>query len=331
MKHSANIPVFVPHAGCPNTCIFCDQRTISGSVKLPDPQQVTRFCMQALDGLPGSTPKAEVAFFGGSFTVIDRRYMVSLLEAVQPCRSHPKMAGIRLSTRPDAVNREVLQLLKGYGVTAVELGVQSLDDTVLALNQRGHTAQHTRTASALVKEMGFELGHQVMLGMYGDSEQGFCATVEASVKMGPDTVRIYPVAVLKGTALAQLWQQGSYTPPTLEQAVELGSWALQRYNAAGVKVIRMGLHDSPDTQRNCVAGVYHPAFRELCESRIMLRSALEQLSEYPAGSYTLTVARGATSKMVGQRRCNILALEQAGYNVIIREDHTVDYLKVLME
>lgn len=331
MKHSANIPVFVPHAGCPNTCIFCDQRTISGSAKLPDPQQLTAFCLNALDGLPKATPKAEIAFFGGSFTAIDRSYMISLLEAVQPCRSHPQMAGIRLSTRPDAVDREVLQLLKDYGAVAVELGVQSLDDTVLALNQRGHTAQDTRNASALIKEAGLELGHQVMLGMYGDSQEFFFSTVERSIEMQPDTARIYPVAVLKNTVLAQLWQQGSYTPPTLEQAVELGSWALKRYHNAGVKVIRMGLHDSPDTQTNCVAGVYHPAFRELCESRIMLGSALEQLSEHPAGNYTLTVARGATSKMVGQRRSNIQALQQAGYKVSVKEDDTVDYLKVLME
>ena len=331
MKHSANIPVFVPHAGCPNTCIFCDQRTISGSAKLPDPQQLTAFCLKALDGLPKSTPKAEIAFFGGSFTAIDRSYMVSLLEAVQPCRSHPKMAGIRLSTRPDAVDREVLQLLKDYGAAAVELGVQSLDNTVLALNQRGHTAEDTRAASALIKEAGLELGHQVMLGMYGDSQEGFRATVERSIEMQPDTVRIYPVAVLKNTVLAQLWQQGSYHPPTLEQAVELGSWALERYHTAGVKVIRMGLHDSPDTQANCVAGVYHPAFRELCESRIMLWSALEQLSEHPVGNYTLIVARGATSKMVGQRRGNLQALQQAGYKVSVKENDTVDYLKVLVE
>jgi len=331
VKATANIPVFVPHAGCPNTCIFCDQRTISGSLTLPNPSQVTEFCMQALEGLPQTTHKAEIAFFGGSFTAIDRDYMVQLLEAVQPCRCHPKMGGIRLSTRPDAVDREVLQLLKDYGAVAVELGVQSLNDTVLAMNRRGHTAEHTRMASALIKEAGLELGHQVMLGMYGDTQQDFCATVESSIGMQPDTVRIYPVAVLKNTALCRLWQQGSYIPPTLEQAVEMGAWALQRYHTAGVKVIRMGLHDSPDTQKNCVAGNYHPAFRELCEGRIMLRSALEQLSERPAGTYTLTVARGATSKMVGQHRSNVISLEKAGYKVIIREDKAVDYLKVLME
>ena len=261
MKTTANIPVFVPHAGCPNTCIFCDQRTISGKVKLPEPNEVTSFCLQALDGLPKGISKAEIAFFGGSFTAIDRSYMIQLLEAVQPCRSHPKMGGIRLSTRPDAVDREVLGLLKDYGAVAVELGVQSLNDQVLTLNQRGHSAEDTRIASALIKEAGLELGHQIMLGMYGDSEQGFRATVQGSVEMCPDTVRIYPVAVLKNTALHMLWQQGSYTPPALEQAVELGGWALQRYNAAGIRSIRMGLHDSADPKENCVAGIYHPAFR----------------------------------------------------------------------
>ena len=331
MKHSANIPVFVPHAGCPNTCIFCDQRVISGSIKTPAPQEVTAFCLDALNHLPKGIKNAEIAFFGGSFTAIDREYMVRLLEAVQPCRNHPKMAGIRLSTRPDAIDREVLYLLKQYGATAVELGVQSLDDHVLELNLRGHSAEDTRIASALIKEAGVELGHQVMLGMYGDDEDGFRSTVMSSIAMQPDTVRIYPVVVLKNTVLQQLWQQGLYQPPSLEQAVELGAWALQQYTAAGIKVIRMGLHASDETEQNRVAGVYHPAFRELCESRVMLNAALEQLSEGRNEQCILKVAKGATSKMVGQRRQNIAALHKAGYHVIIVEDDMVDYLKVITE
>ncbi|MBR5558734.1 MAG: radical SAM protein [Oscillospiraceae bacterium] len=331
MKHTANIPIFVPHAGCPNTCIFCDQRTISGSVKLPVPSEVTAFCQNTLDSLDDGIQKAEIAFFGGSFTAIDREYMVALLEAVQSCRQHPKMSGIRLSTRPDAIDGEVLQLLKQYGVTAVELGVQSLDDHVLEKNLRGHSANDTFAASALIKEAELELGHQIMLGMHGDSAEGFRSTVRRSAAMRPDTVRIYPVVVLKNTALQNLWQQGIYQPPTLEEAVELGAWALRQYETAGVKVIRMGLHASAETEQNCVAGVYHPAFRELCESRVLLDAALEQLSECKAGEYTLKVAKGATSKMVGQHRVNILALEKAGYRVMVREDDSVDYMKVIIE
>ena len=331
MKRFANIPVFVPHAGCPNACIFCDQRTISGHTRCPEPAEVAAFCRSALEGLPASVEQAEIAFFGGSFTAIDRGYMEALLQAVQPCRSHPKMAGIRLSTRPDAVDREVLQLLKGYGATAVELGVQSLDDAVLNRNRRGHTAEDTRRASALIREAGLELGHQVMLGMYGDSPEGFRQTVRRSVAMCPDTARVYPVAVLQGTQLHRLWQQGSYQPPTLEQAVELGAWALRQYHTAGVRVIRMGLHDSPETRINTAAGVYHPAFRELCESRVLLQAALERLSEHSAGSYRLAVAAGATSKMVGQRRSNLRALEEAGYRVTVREDRDLGYLNVTIE
>lgn len=149
--------------------------------------------------------------------------------------------------------------------------------------------------------------------------------------MEPDTVRIYPVAVLRGTALHRLWQQGLYTPPTLEEAVELGAWALGAYHRAGVRVIRMGLHDSSDVRQSAAAGVCHPAFRELCESRVMLASALEQLSERPAGRYTLAVAAGATSKMVGQRRCNLLALGQRGYEISVREDAVLEYLNVRVE
>lgn len=331
MKRTANLPVFVPHAGCPNACIFCDQRTISGTQKPPAPAEVSAFCAQALAGLPAGIERAEIAFFGGSFTAIDRGYMTALLEAVQPCCSHPKLAGIRCSTRPDAVDGEVLALLKRYGTVAVELGVQSLDDAVLAKNRRGHTAEDSRRASRLIKAAGLELGHQIMLGLYGDSAAGFRQTVERSIAMGPDTVRIYPVAVLRGTALYHLWQQGLYTPPTQEEAVELGAWALGAYHRAGVRVIRMGLHDSPDVRQSAAAGVCHPAFRELCESRVMLSSALEQLSERPAGKYTLAVAAGATSKLVGQRRCNLFALGRRGYEVSVREDALLEYLNVRVE
>ena len=331
MKRTANIPVFVPHAGCPNACIFCDQRTISGTQQPPRPDEVTAFCREALAGLPKGIQKAEIAFFGGSFTAIDRGQMIALLEAVQQFRQHPKMAGIRVSTRPDAIDREVLAILKDYGVTAVELGVQSLDDHVLEQNRRGHTAKDTETASCLIKESGLELGHQVMLGMYGDNAAGFCRTVERSIRMVPDTVRIYPVVVLRNTQLHSLWQQGKYQPPRLEEAVELGAHALQSYVLAGVRVIRMGLHASQQTEQNMAAGVYHPAFRELCESRVMYQAALERLSERPAGEYTLTVSVGATSKMVGQHRQNVVALQKAGYQVAIREDEAVDYLNVMIE
>lgn len=331
MKRTANIPVFVPHAGCPNACIFCDQRTISGTAQPPQPEQVTVFCQRALEGLPDGVQRAEIAFFGGSFTAIPRRQMVGLLEAVQPLRGHPRMAGIRISTRADAVDQQVLELLKEYGVTAVELGVQSMNDRVLEQNRRGHTAGHTRDASRLIRQAGLELGHQIMLGMYGDNAQGFRSTVQQVVAMAPDTVRIYPVSVLKNTALEQLWREGRYLPPTLEEAVELGAGALQEFVSAGIRVIRMGLHSSEETKQNCVAGVYHPAFRELCESRVMLQTALERLSECPKGNYTLVVALGARSKMAGQHRSNIAALEKAGYHITIREDESIEYLKVNLE
>jgi histone acetyltransferase (RNA polymerase elongator complex component) len=257
--------------------------------------------------------------------------MLALLEAVQPLRGHPRMGGIRISTRPDAIDQEILSLLKAYGVTAVELGVQSLDDNVLQKNRRGHTAADTKLSSVLIKQAGLELGHQVMLGMYGDNAQGFCRTVEESIQMAPDTVRIYPVVVIKNTHLHTLWLQGEYHPPMLEEAVELGANALHRYISAGVRVIRMGLHASGETEQNMVAGVFHPAFRELCESRVLYQAALKQLSERPSGHYTLVVAQGAVSKMTGQRRCNIHCLQQAGYRVSVREDKTVEYLKVNIE
>lgn len=331
MKHCANIPIFVPHAGCPNACIFCDQRTISGAQAAPGPAQAAGLCRSALAGLPAGIKTVEIAFFGGSFTAIPRGQMVALLEAVQPFLADPRAAGIRVSTRPDAIDPQVLALLRRYGVAAVELGVQSMDDTVLDKNRRGHTAAQTAEASRLIRGAGLELGHQIMLGMYGDTPEGFLRTVEASIALRPATARIYPVTVLPGTGLEQLWRRGAYQPPTLAEAVELGAQALRRYTAAGVRVIRMGLHATPELETRRVAGVYHPAFRELCESRVLLDAALEQVSERPAGPCTAVVAVGARSKMTGQRRCNLAALQQAGHPAAVREDARLGYLQVIVE
>lgn len=322
MAH-ANIAVFVPHAGCPHQCSFCNQRAISGTHTPPDAEYVRRTCTQALKQLGPRVSEAELAFFGGSFTAIEQGYMLELLDAAQEFIGEGKLGGIRISTRPDAISPEILDVLKRSGVTSIELGVQSLDDRVLALNERGHTAGDVERAVPLIQSYGFSLGLQLMVGLYGDSKESLYYTAEKAAAFSPDTVRIYPTVILRGTKLAQLYQDGLYKPLTLGEAVDLCSSLLELFEENGIKVIRLGLHAEEEMQNNRVGGPYHPAFRELCESRILLNCALNQLKDIPNGKIILRVNPRAVSKMAGQRRSNLLALRGMGYEARVVGDPSV--------
>ena len=318
-KH-ANVAIFVPHLGCPNQCSFCDQREISGAVSAPTAQEVKAACKQALRQLGEGAREAEIAFFGGSFTAIDPAYQRELLEAAFPFVGPQGFGGIRLSTRPDAIDRDILSMLKSYGVTAVELGAQSMDDRVLEMNRRGHNAQAVRDASRIIREAGLELGLQMMLGLYGDSPQGAMETAREFAALGADTVRIYPTVVLRRTQLETLYQSGEYLPMEFEEAVELSARLLEFFGEQGIRVIRCGLHDSPSLEENRVAGPYHPAFREVCEGRMFLRRALRLLEGMPQGEATLWVEPRNLSRMIGQKRCNLLELQRRGYRVKVKAD-----------
>ncbi|MDE6723569.1 MAG: radical SAM protein, partial [Eubacterium sp.] len=207
-----NISIFVPHIGCPQKCSFCNQNTITGSHSAPTPDDVKTAVETALQR---ADYEYEIAFFGGSFTAIKRDYMISLLEAAKPYIESGRVKGIRCSTRPDAVDDEVLSLLKSYGVTAVELGAQSMNDMVLSANLRGHTADDVRNASKLIQKYGFELGLQMMTDLYLSSPEMDIETAKEIIKLNPDTVRIYPTVTLKNTYLEKLMHEGKYTPSSL--------------------------------------------------------------------------------------------------------------------
>lgn len=313
MAKHANISVFVPHNGCPHTCSFCNQRTISGHSAQPTPEDVTCTLEQdavRLEQRGGTHEGRELAFFGGSFTAIDRDYMVSLLASAQPYIGR-SISGIRCSTRPDCIDDGVLTLLGEYNVTAVELGAQSMDDRVLELNHRGHTAAQVEEASRLICSCGIELGLQMMTGLYGDSSQGTWQSAMKLAKLKPTTVRIYPTVVLRGTELARLYEAGEYTPQTLEQAVDQCSELLGLFARHGIRVIRLGLHASPDVENNYLAGAYHPAFRELCEGRNYLRRMVETLSCSSGHRvHGFAVHPSELSKALGQRRSNVVALSK---------------------
>ncbi|WP_283607176.1 elongator complex protein 3 [Faecalispora anaeroviscerum] len=314
MKH-ANVAIFVPHAGCPQRCSFCSQNSITGQARLPTVDEVRSTLKTAEENLKEKSRFAEIAFFGGSFTAIDRGDMLALLEAAAPSVRDGIFSGIRISTRPDAIDKQVLELLRQYGVTTIELGAQSMDDTVLQRNRRGHTAEQVRQASRLIQEMGFSLGLQMMTGLLGDNAAGAMRTAKAFAALKPDCVRIYPTIVMKGTELAQWYQSGEYVPMELDETVELCCNLLELFGSRLIPVIRLGLHSSPEMQRDRIAGPWHPAFRELCESRLFLRRLLAFLErkQILPGCVEIHVSPQWVSKAVGQSRCNLFELSRRGY------------------
>lgn len=323
MAH-ANISIFVPHMGCKNMCSFCNQRYIAGTAEIPDERAVIDAVKTALNTKGYNALTTEIAFFGGSFTAIDRDYMVRLLEAALTFVKDGTVSGIRISTRPDAIDEEVLSILKNYGVTAVELGAQSMDDQVLKMNDRGHSSLCVEKASRLIKDFGFSLGLQMMTGLYGDTDEKALATAEKIIALNPDTVRIYPTIVLEQTRLESLYKSGEYKPQSLGEAVSLASRLLLKFHQNKINVIRTGLH-SIDLDRY-VAGPWHPAFKELCDAEIYLNKVLGSLKE--KGNYIIYVPRGETSKMTGQKRKNIEFLKQKGFNCKIKEDITLNKYEI---
>ncbi len=325
MSHS-NISIFVPHAGCPHMCSFCDQRTISGSCDMPDGGDVERICSAALEEIADRFD-TEIAFFGGSFTAIDRGYMLSLLRAAAPFVGKDGFRGIRISTRPDYIDGEVLDILKEYGATSIELGAQSMDDEVLAANERGHTSADVERASALIRRRGFELGLQMMTGLYKSSAEKDMQTAHRIAALAPDTVRIYPVVVLEGTRLAQLFRQGEYVPDSFEDMLKLCARLVRGFENEGIKVIKCGLHASGSVQRDMVAGFYHPAFRELCDMYIYRAEIENILKEYDSGnnggSVVIEVNDRCISRAVGQKKANTAYFKELGYELTIRGNGSI--------
>lgn len=322
-----NVSIFVPHRGCPNNCSFCNQKSISGKSCQPEEKDVVSACEIAVKTAPSRD--GEVAFFGGSFTAIDREYMVTLLKSAYPYVRKGFFRGIRVSTRPDAIDEEVCSVLKEYGVTSVELGCQSMDNKVLDMNLRGHTASDVEKAVGCLKDFGFETGLQMMTGLYGSDAETDIETAKKIIALKPDTVRIYPTVVLENTLLEKKFRSGEYKVMSLEETTELVSKLLLMFEEAGITVIRTGLHSGGKVEEGYVAGAYHPAFRELCESRIYLEKILEKIKDMPEGEIIISVPEGALSQAIGQKKCNRQCIEKMGFSVRFEEDKTLKKYTVL--
>lgn len=329
MKH-INVALFVPDAGCPHRCSFCNQKTISGKVHSLTVDEIDSAVNTALKN--AGCNEGEIAFFGGSFTAIDRDYMICLLERAHHYISQGLLKGIRISTRPDCIDGEILTILKKYGVTAIELGCQSMNDRVLELNKRGHTEKDVYDACAAIRAFGFELGLQMMTGLYGDNDDTAIETAEKIISLRPDTVRIYPTVVLEGTELCELYRKGEYTPQTTDEAAELCKKLLVMFEKEGIKVIRLGLHSGGKVEDGFVAGAYHSAFREICESKIYLDEVLLQIkkNEIPKGKIEITVGSSFVSMLIGQRKSNIRRLNSEGYEVKIIQNKDYPKYKVIV-
>lgn len=326
MKH-INVALFVPDEGCPHQCSFCNQKTISGKTH---PLEVGEIDDAVKIAAENQSSDGEIAFFGGSFTAIEKEYMTSLLKRAKLYIDKGLFKGIRISTRPDCISEEILLVLKKYGVTSIELGCQSMDDEVLLKNGRGHTAKDVENAAKLIKNHGFQLGVQMMTGLFGDCDEKAIETAEKLIALNPDTARIYPTVVLEGTKLSELYKKGEYAPQSVDEAARLCAKLILMFEENGIKVIRVGLHSGGNVEDGFVAGAYHPAFREICESRIYMQKLLEALKslDISKGEITITVNKKCVSALVGQKRCNIKELENKGYICHIEQSETQEKYEV---
>ncbi len=326
-----NIPVFVPHKGCPFDCVFCNQNRITGSIREITPDDVTETIEEYLKTLPQSGSDIEVAFFGGSFTGIPIDEQSALMSRVTPYIEKGIINGIRLSTRPDYINRDILDNLKKHGVTTIELGVQSMVDNVLKCANRGHSAEQVRQAVALIRECDFTLGLQMMTGLPGDTPELSVETAKEIIKLKPDMVRIYPTLTIKDTFLEKMYRDGKYTPETLDNAVKLSKELLLMFEDAGIRVIRVGLQptDEIDADAAVVAGPLHSSFRELVESSIYFDIISAVIKE---GRGIIYVNPAEISKATGNKKDNINKFkEQYNADITIKGDANLKKREVRYE
>lgn len=309
--------------GCPNDCVFCDQRAISGkhSFELSD---AVRLIEESLTTVEGSGRIAEIAFFGGSFTGIDRSLMISLLDMAESYVGHG-VSGIRMSTRPDYIDAEIIEILKNYTVSQVELGIQSMSDAVLTASRRGHTADDTRRAVKLLCANGFSVVGQMMVGLPSSTLEEELYTAREICDLGCDAARIYPTVVFKHTGLERMYKRGEYSPLTIDEAVQRSAEVLEIFDNEGVECLRVGLCDSENlhSEDKYSAGPVHPAIGELVRGEIWRRRIIAELEKRRIkGKRTLIVLpKGAVSAAVGQKRKNRAEYERiVGAKVLLKED-----------
>ena len=340
MKKEYIIPIFVPHLGCPNDCTFCNQKKISGQTKMVTANDVKDTIEYYLSHFKDNNKYVEVAFFGGSFTAIDTNKQIELLEAVQEYIQNKKVNSIRISTRPDAIDKEILKRMRKYHVKTIELGVQSTNNYILNKCKRGHTGEDVKKASKLIRRYGFILGHQMMVGLPESTKQDEVNTAKELIRLKPKIVRIYPVLVIKDTELADEYNRGEYTPLTVGQAVERCKEIVDLFNRNKINVIRIGLQNTeeisdPSTEKSSVvAGPYHPAFRQLVESSMWYEAIVAKIKKVNAKVKKVKILANDINinNIIGHKKENIEKLKEIyDVDVVIERDEKIKPGKFKLE
>jgi histone acetyltransferase (RNA polymerase elongator complex component) len=305
------IPIFLPAVGCRKRCLFCSQKALAGA--LPSPLSVRSIIEAFLPVLPSEEKERErqVAFYGGSFTAIHRDDQICYLKEAQSFLISGRIDSVRVSTRPDALDEETLSMLKEYGVKTVEVGVQSMIDEVLFLARRGHCAADTVDAVCRLKDMNFEVGLQLMIGLPGDSLDRFLQTIDHVIELKPDFLRIHPTLVLKGAPLEDLWRAGEYSPMPLDEAVQWLKRGILQLEKFSIRVARIGLQPTKEMERDYLAGPYHPALHQLVDSAIFFDMATSLLQRSKENRRVVFQCHPKeVSNLRGQKNENILRLKK---------------------
>lgn len=332
------IPIFIPFLGCPHDCAFCNQVKITNYKDNINKENTIRQINQYLSYFPKNENLKEIAFFGGSFTGLDKKVMISYLEIALNYKKKGIIDRIRLSTRPDYINNSILDILKKYEVDVIELGIQSLDNEILNANERGHSREDSIMASKLIKDYGFKLGHQIMPGLYKDSFDKAIKTGIESIKMNPDMVRIYPTLVIKDTKLEKLYKAGLYKPLSLDEAIEISSRLYMIYSYKKIPVIRIGLQptENINEKKDVVAGPFHPSIRQLVETNIHKIYLEELINKYRLkDKIKIHISNREISIIAGNKKANknyfykkyglVINFENDENNFIEYEDKKISY------
>ncbi len=309
------IPIFIPHGGCRHRCVFCNQVSITGQRETAlEPSRVRREIQRFLGHKKGPRAPVQISFYGGNFLGLSENRIRCLLDVAAEFVASRTVDSLRFSTRPDTIDGERLGWLADYPVDTIEIGAQSLHDRVLRASNRGHTARHTETAMRLLKSKGYETGLQLMLGLPGDSGAGVLDTGRRALALGPDFVRLYPVVVLKDSALADQFTTGLYKPLPLDTAVALTAQLYRLFVTGGVRVVRMGLQASVDLtpDSTILAGPFHPAFGQLVITSLFFNSVRRELARVDNPGHTISIAVNprSVSNLRGQKNSTVNSLKR---------------------
>ena len=332
MKKQYIIPIFVPHFGCPNDCIFCNQKSISGQKNNMTKEKAKKIIEDYLKNIKLEEAQIEIAFFGGSFTAIEPEKQEELLQLAYEYIKTKQVQSIRVSTRPDAIDKNILKRLKKYKVETIELGVQSTNDYILKRANRGHTYEDVKKASKLIRRYGFKLGHQMMVGLPESTRADEINTAKDLIKLKPKMVRIYPVLVIKNTKLAEEYEKGIYEPITLTQAIETCKELVRMFDNKKIEIIRIGLQNTdeitdPENEKSeVIAGPFHPAFRQLVESAMWYDAVLEKIKKLNVQVKEVEVTANPidVNNIIGHKKENILKLKETyDVDLVVKQSEKV--------